>query len=188
MALRDDLRELENARTTALQVHSIAFLQMIAPETSPTVVQTMPLVWLDAEARPDVREVWKSYLEQGEGTHETRWLFDMFDPVHHTPCFYLRCTLTMAEASVEPITFYVAFPLATYTYLFEVMVQSAELSFLTDTVPEWVGQQTEKALEVTQEHLPALLDAVTKGFTVTISQVDLALSLRHWQHMKAANN
>ena len=99
------VRLLHEARTKAVALRHTAFLYLDVVQTSHVSQrEVLPLLWVDAEQRPEIVDLWRVHATEGRGDVVTRWVGDFFAPI---PALFLFCSLTTPVC----VTFSLAFPL-----------------------------------------------------------------------------
>lgn len=166
---------LRQARTTALPIRQCALIHLAPHQeqavNTPSLLDPLPLLWVNADTRPNVGDLWRVYAVEGGGEIVTRWLYDLFE-AHHHPTFFLMCTVTTPVKT----TFFLSFPLPHSEETLHTIATASHLAVLTSPPPAILP------LRCSGEELAHLL---RHGFILECSHWELPSFLTHWRTIRA---
>ncbi len=141
-------------RREALSIRTDAILGMELP--GQRQAREIPMIWVNADTRPEVRDLWQLHERHGEGDQEVRWLF-LFDLQHpEDTAFYLDIQVKIPKCPL--IRYFVAFPLIEQEDLVERLSRAEQFSIITEPWPTWKEHQpaSGQPLVITPDQLSLL--------------------------------
>ena len=177
MKNENGLSILREARAVAVSIRHTALLYFdLAYNKQTPQAGILPLLWLDAEHRPEVADLWRVHATEGCGDVRTRWVYDLFAP---TPTFFFVCQFQTPVCT----TFSVAFPLALYDAFLETMTACRQIVIIAESPPLGFAERTPSSpIECT---LPEMAELLAHGLALESSHPDLMHMLAQWKYRQS---
>ena len=156
----------KHAQATALAIRATAILRASDESvTPPKTLTDIPFIWVNANKRHDIRDLWRAHQQYGDGEQENHWLYDIDQVLPLESVFYLSCEV--AVPTQHAVTFIVAFPLLERAAVLDVIAQASAIGIMTEPFPIWKEHQEDGApLVLTPEMKPVMPDRDKRGLVI----------------------
>lgn len=173
------VRLLHEARTKAVALRHTAFLYLDVVQTSHVSQrEVLPLLWVDAEQRPEIVDLWRVHAAEGCGDVVTRWVGDFFAPI---PALFLLCSLTTPVC----VTFSLAFPLPQQEEVLLLLASCHRVALLNRRPPRWFTAQT--SAQDVEYTLPQVTELLAHGFTLDTFHPELVHMVAQWKRSRISS-